>query len=62
MKRKSEIVKDLSKNLIHHMMDKDSTGWPPNCAAFAYQPVRPCQKSVQDNWAEHAEKDSADIV
>lgn len=44
MKREKEFVKDFSKNLIHRMVEKDSAGWPPNCTAFAYQPVRPSEK------------------
>lgn len=41
---KKELVKDFPKNLIHRMVEQDSAGWPPHCATFAYQPVRPCKK------------------
>lgn len=43
MKKEKELLKDLSKNLIHRMVEKDSAGWPPHCATFAYQSVRPCR-------------------
>lgn len=44
MKKEKEMLKSLSRNLIHRMVKRDSTGWPPNCAVFAYQPVRPHKK------------------
>ena len=51
MKKGKELVKDFSKNLIHRMVKKDSAGWPPHCATFAYQPVRPCRENSQSEKA-----------
>lgn len=38
---KTEMMKSVSQALIQRMVERDSAGWPPNCAVFAYQPVRP---------------------
>ena len=60
MKREKEFVKDFSKNLIHRIVENDSAGWPPNCTAFAYQPVRPCKKRTgaakEDMWWRTSQK------
>lgn len=44
MKKEKDLIKGFSKKLINRMMEKDSTGWPPDCTLFAYQPVRPSKK------------------
>lgn len=62
MKKGKDFVKDFSKNLIHRMVKNDSAEWPPNCAVFAYQPVRPCQKKARDNQTEHTEEDGTSSV
>ncbi len=51
--KKKELLKNIPKNLIHHMVETDSTGWPPHCSTFAYQPVRPHQKKLQHNQTEY---------
>ena len=61
MKREKEFVKDFSKNLIHRIVEKDSAGWPPNCTAFAYQPVRPCRKRNHADQSERSAEDQSDI-
>lgn len=45
MNRPKEIIKDVSKQLVTNMIKHDITGWPPDCLMFAYQPVRPTDKS-----------------
>lgn len=44
MNNHMEIIKDVSKRLISTIIQHDITGWPPDCAMFAYQPVRPASK------------------
>lgn len=29
------------KKIVNHMVDSELYGWPPQCASFLYQPVRP---------------------
>lgn len=41
MNENKEALNRLSRNLANRMLKKDSTGWPPVCTVFAYQPVRP---------------------
>lgn len=41
MNNPKEIVKDVSRQLAANMIKHDSTGWPPDCLMFAYQPIRP---------------------
>ena len=38
-------IENLSRNITSKMIKRDSTGWPPDCALFAYQPVRPASPS-----------------
>lgn len=46
MKKQSEKFDSILKKVVQHMMDAELYGWPPQCTAFLYQPVRP-QKAVK---------------
>lgn len=61
MKKEKELVKDFPKNLIHRMVEQDSAGWPPHCATFAYQPVRPCKKRDRSSQGGHVVEDKSEI-
>lgn len=41
MKTIKEITKNVTKELVTKMVDKDERGWPPICTSFVYQPKRP---------------------
>lgn len=45
MKTNKEMINTLSRNVVNKMIKKDSTGWPPDCSLFAYQPARPQHSS-----------------
>ena len=62
MKKEKDLIKDFSKKFIKRMVEKDSTGWPPDCTLFAYQPVRPCRKKNRDDQGKYVVKDEAGIV
>ena len=34
-------VKKTVTALVNHMIEGDTYEWPPTCALFTYQPVRP---------------------
>lgn len=46
MKTNKEMINNLSRNIVSKMIKKDSTGWPPDCSVYAYQPVRPRSSST----------------
>ena len=46
MKKQSEKFDSILKKVVQHMVDAELYGWPPQCTAFLYQPVRP-QKAVK---------------
>lgn len=41
MKKENEKMEKVIKRVITHMIDTELYGWPPQCSAFLYQPVRP---------------------
>lgn len=41
MKKQSEKFDGILKKVVQHMVDTELYGWPPQCTAFLYQPVRP---------------------
>lgn len=41
MKKTNKKLETVVKKVVNHMVDKELYGWPPQCASFLYQPVRP---------------------
>ena len=59
MKKERKLIRDLSKHLIHKMVEHDFTAWPPNCPGFTYQPKRPAKKTI-DNGGEIIQTEATD--
>lgn len=51
MKKLNTTVETLMKKAVNHMVDTELDGWPPQCATFLYQPVRPekTEKALSHN-------------
>lgn len=41
MKKQKTIVEGVIKRMIEETIDQEKRGWPPGCAGFYYQPLRP---------------------
>lgn len=41
MKKINQTVESVVSKAVNHMIDTELYGWPPQCASFLYQPVRP---------------------
>lgn len=41
MKKVNKKLELVVKKVVNHMVDSELYGWPPQCASFLYQPVRP---------------------
>lgn len=47
MKKNNPKIEKAMKKLVKKMVDSELYEWPPQCATFYYQPVRP-RKSITD--------------
>lgn len=47
MKKNNPEIEKAMKKLVKKMVDSELYEWPPQCATFYYQPVRP-RKSITD--------------
>ena len=41
MKKQTVKLEGIMKKAVKHMVDTQLYGWPPQCASFLYQPLRP---------------------
>ena len=41
MKKQNVKIERIIKKAVTHMVDTELYEWPPQCAAFLYQPTRP---------------------
>lgn len=41
MKKQGKIIESMTKRVIKKIVDQEVCEWPPQCAVFYYQPVRP---------------------
>lgn len=41
MKKQNVKLEGIMKKAVKHVVDTELYGWPPQCASFLYQPVRP---------------------
>ncbi len=41
MKKQNAKIEGIVKKVVTHMVDTELYEWPPQCAAFLYQPTRP---------------------
>lgn len=41
MKKANKKLEPIVRKVVNHMVDSELYGWPPQCASFLYQPVRP---------------------
>lgn len=47
MKKQNAKIEGIVKKVVAHMVDTELYEWPPKCAAFLYQPIRP--KKLDEN-------------
>lgn len=51
MKKQIKIIESMTKQVVKKIVDHEVCEWPPQCAVFCYQPVRPSkvkgEKSVK---------------
>ncbi len=45
MNNQKSIVEKVVKQVVKRIADHEAYGWPPQCAALYYQPVRPQRKT-----------------
>lgn len=45
MKKENEKLEGIMKKVVKHMVNTELYGWPPQCASFLYQPIRPPRKN-----------------
>lgn len=50
MKKQSKKIEKIIKKVIENMVDSELYEWPPQCAAFLYQPTRPESKNNRSNF------------
>lgn len=43
MEKIKAAANSILKTMVNTMIDIDASEWPPSCAFFAYQPIRPKQ-------------------
>ena len=55
MKKNNTRMEKAMKKLVKKMVDSELYEWPPQCATFYYQPVRP-RKSITDETPNVAQK------
>lgn len=41
MNRQKRVVEKVIKKVIESAIEQEKRGWPPGCAGFYYQPLRP---------------------
>lgn len=41
MKKQEKIIEGMTKRVIKKIIDQEVYEWPPQCAVFYFQPVRP---------------------
>lgn len=46
MKKKSKNIEETMKKVVNKLADSELYEWPPQCATFLYQPLRPCSRDV----------------
>lgn len=44
MKKQKKIIEDMTKQVVKKIVDQEVCEWPPQCAVFYYQPIRPSKK------------------
>lgn len=54
MKKHENIIEGMTKRVIRKIVDQEVYEWPPQCAVFYYQPVRPL-KEKRDKPANKSE-------
>lgn len=47
MKKQKNIIEGMTKRVIKKIVDQEVCEWPPQCAVFYYQPLRPKNESKQ---------------
>lgn len=55
MKKNNPKIEKAMKKVVEKMVDSELYEWPPQCATFYYQPVRP-RKSITDEVPNVAQK------
>lgn len=46
MKQQKSIIEKVTKKIVEDITDVELYGWPPQCAAIYYQPMRP-RKNIE---------------
>ena len=47
MKKQKKFFEDMTKQVVKKIVDQEVYEWPPQCAVFYYQPVRPSKEEDQ---------------
>lgn len=56
MNTQKSITAHLAQNLVSKMIKRDMSGWPPDCLALTYQPVRPACEAIDKSESTLNEK------
>ena len=47
MKKQKNIIEGMTKQMVQKIVDQEVCEWPPQCAVFYYQPMRPSDKKIE---------------
>ncbi len=57
MKKQTKIIERVTKQFINQIVEQEVLGWPPQCGALYFQPVRPKKEEVvQPSCEQYTEK------
>ncbi len=48
MRKENEKIQKAIKKVVNHIIEVEEYGWPPQCATFLYQPIRPRKRAEPD--------------
>lgn len=48
MKNQNHLIEGVTKRVVKKIIDQEVYGWPPQCATFYYQPVRPSKVKKEE--------------
>ncbi len=46
MKKQKKIIEDMTKQIVKKIVIHEVCEWPPQCAVFYYQPIRPSKENA----------------
>lgn len=47
MKKQKKFFEGMTKQVVKKIVDQEVCEWPPQCAVFYYQPVRPSKEGKE---------------